>query len=263
MENFFRIDLRHIKLFKLLQIKHATTPYHPQCNAQAEVQNKIIAKYLSSFVDSTTLDWPLYMAPMAFAYNTALHRSIKATPFFLTYGIEPRLPALPTPDVRRYYGQSDVAEWFATLQHCRQLATHHNINASDEMQAQFNKKASPYNYVPDQLVYLDVQNFLGRNRKLAPKWMGPYPISKVFDAGVVQLKLNNRQLRVNVSRIKPYISPIPSPNVNHNCSSFLAEMLQTCCGKRTFIINFKLKYCVVKYKEYLDGSLISHVIGTL
>jgi transposase InsO family protein len=145
------------ELFKLLQIKHATTtPYHPQCNAQAEVQNKIIAKYLSSFVDSTTLDWPLYMAPMAFAYNTALHRSIKATPFFLTYGIEPRLPALPTPDVRRYYGQSDFAQWFATLQHCRQLATHHNINASDEIQAQFNKKASPYNYVPDQLVYLDV-----------------------------------------------------------------------------------------------------------
>ena len=201
------------ELFKLLQIKHATTtPYHPQCNAQAEVQNKIIAKYLSSFVDSTTLDWPLYMAPMAFAYNTALHRSIKATPFFLTYGIEPRLPAFPTPDVRRYYGQSDVAEWFATLQHCRQLATHHNINASDEMQAQFNKKASPYNYTLNQLVYLDVQNFLGKNRKIAPRWMGPYPITKLFDAGVVQLQLNNRQLRVNVSRIKPYVSPIPIPN---------------------------------------------------
>ena len=201
------------ELFKLLQIKHATTtPYHPQCNAQAEVQNKIIAKYLSSFVDSTTLDWPLYMAPMAFAYNTALHRSIKATPFFLTYGIEPRLPAFPTPDVRRYYGQSDVAEWFATLQHCRQLATHHNITASDEMQAQFNKKASPYNYTLNQLVYLDVQNFLGKNKKIAPRWMGPYPITKLFDAGVVQLQLNNRQLRVNVSRIKPYVSPIPIPN---------------------------------------------------
>ncbi len=117
----------NITFYQLLQIKHSTTtPYHPQCNSQAEVQNKIIAKYLSSFVDSTTLDWPLYMAPMAFAYNTALHRSIKATPFFLTYGIEPRLPAFPTPDLRRYYGQSDVAEWFATLQHCRQLAMFEN-----------------------------------------------------------------------------------------------------------------------------------------
>ena len=31
------------ELFTLLQIKHShTTPYHPQCNAQAEVQNKVI-----------------------------------------------------------------------------------------------------------------------------------------------------------------------------------------------------------------------------
>jgi IS30 family transposase len=89
------------ELLKLLQIKHATTtPYHPQCNSQAEVQNKIIQKYLATFVDKTTLDWPLYMAPLAFAYNTALHRSIKCTPFFLAYGVEPRLPSMPTPDVK-------------------------------------------------------------------------------------------------------------------------------------------------------------------
>jgi hypothetical protein len=33
-------------------MKHATTtPYHPQCNSQAEVQNIIIQKYLATFVD--------------------------------------------------------------------------------------------------------------------------------------------------------------------------------------------------------------------
>jgi hypothetical protein len=78
------------ELYKLLQIKHTTTsPYWPQCNSQAEVANKTIQKYLASFVDETTLDWPLYMAPKAFAYNTSLHRSIKSTPYFLTFGQEP------------------------------------------------------------------------------------------------------------------------------------------------------------------------------
>jgi hypothetical protein len=137
----------------LLQIKHShTTPYHPQCNAQAEVQNKVIQKYLAAFVDKTTLDWPLYIAPMAFAYNTALHRSIKSTPFFLTYGIDARLPSLPDPDLNRYYGQSDVAAWYATLQHCHQIAAQNNVQASNYMQSQFNKKASPYNYVVGQMV---------------------------------------------------------------------------------------------------------------
>ncbi len=36
------------ELFKLLEIKHSTTtPGHKQCNAQAEVFNKAMAKYLS------------------------------------------------------------------------------------------------------------------------------------------------------------------------------------------------------------------------
>ena len=73
------------ELYALLKIKHSTTtPYWPQCNCQAEVANKTIQKYLASFVDATTLDWPLYMAPMAFAYNTSVHWLIKTMPFFLT-----------------------------------------------------------------------------------------------------------------------------------------------------------------------------------
>jgi transposase InsO family protein len=197
------------ELFKLLNIKHSTTtPHHPQCNSLAEVQNKIIQKYLASFVDKTTLDWPLYMAPMAFAYNTALHRSIKTTPFFLTFGVEPRVPSFPTPDVRRYYGQSSVAEWYATLQHCRQLAAQHSMVASQQAETQFNKKASPYNYTVGQMVWLDERNFLGRNRKLSPNWTGPYAITKVFDAGVVELQLANRKTRVNVARVKPYLPPL-------------------------------------------------------
>ena len=37
------------ELFRLLGIQHSTTTaYHPQCNRQAEVANKTIAKYLMS-----------------------------------------------------------------------------------------------------------------------------------------------------------------------------------------------------------------------
>ena len=63
------------ELFKLLKIRHATTsPYHPQCNSQAEVANKTIAKYLTSVVDKSTLDWEDYIGPLMFSYNTSFHR---------------------------------------------------------------------------------------------------------------------------------------------------------------------------------------------
>ncbi len=55
------------ELFTRLGMAHLTTSsHHPQCNSQAEVANKTIAKYLSSFCDDSTLDWELYLAPLMF-----------------------------------------------------------------------------------------------------------------------------------------------------------------------------------------------------
>jgi hypothetical protein len=81
------------KLFKRLGTNLlTTTPHHPQCNSQAEVVNKMIAKYLATFCDDSTLDWELYLAPLMFFYSTSFHCSNKSSPFYLTFGMEPRLP---------------------------------------------------------------------------------------------------------------------------------------------------------------------------
>ena len=96
------------ELFTLLDIKHTTTtPAHPQCNAQVEVFNKTVAKYLSSFVDSTTLDWESYIPALMFSYNTSYHSTIATTPFELLYGMKARTPTFPASDVeRKFYGES-------------------------------------------------------------------------------------------------------------------------------------------------------------
>ncbi len=72
------------QLFKALNIRHSTTSSdHPQCNSQAEFCNKTIAKYLTAFVDSSTLNWEPYVSALMLANNTSFHRSIQATPFSL------------------------------------------------------------------------------------------------------------------------------------------------------------------------------------
>jgi hypothetical protein len=77
------------------------------------------------------------------------------------------------------------------------------------MQSQFNKKASPYNYVIGQMVWSNVRNFLGLNRKLSPLWEGPFPISKVYENGVVGIIYTNKKnVCINAARIKPYIDPV-------------------------------------------------------
>ena len=200
------------ELYTLLKMKHQTTSArHPQCNASAEVCNKTIAKYLNSFVDATTLDWELYLPPLMFSYNTSFHRSIKNSPYFLTFGIEPRLPSFPAPDLQRvFYGESSAAEMHQRLLFARNLAIQNNLQATEKYKdAHDNKnKAQKHSYQLKQLVLLENYNFLGKNTKLSPKWSGPHTIIALKgDHNVELLTITNKKLIVNVSRIKPYFLP--------------------------------------------------------
>ncbi len=62
------------ELFTLLKVQHTkTTLAHPKCNAQVEVFNKTMKKYLASFVDDTTLDWENFLPALMLSYNTSYH----------------------------------------------------------------------------------------------------------------------------------------------------------------------------------------------
>jgi len=199
-------------LFRLMQVQHTTTSaYHPQCNAQAEVANKTIAKYLASFVDDSTLDWEPYLAPLMFVYNTSFHRSIKTSPFFLTYGMEARQPNLPGPDLRRkFYGESTTDELLLRLLTARDVARRNNETTSSKTQADANRSTEAHTFKVGQLVLLDEHSFLHKNVKLAPNWSGPHTVLRLKNDNTVELKLKNgRVLITHASRLKPYFVPTP------------------------------------------------------
>ena len=203
------------ELYKLLKMTHqTTTSRHPQCNSQAEVANKTIAKYLSSFVDGTTLDWEQFLAPLMFSYNTSFHRSIKTTPHFLTFGIEPRISSFPTPDLRiKFYGESSSADLYQRLLKARDLARLCNESATEEYKQFHDRKAEISKYVVGQLVLLDEHSFLHKNTKLAPKWSGPHRVIRIKNDNNYELLLQNgKHLLVHANRLKPYFVPTRSDN---------------------------------------------------
>ena len=196
------------ELFKRLGSLHSTTtPHHPQCNSQAEVANKTIAKYLASFVDDSTLNWEDYLAPLMFSYNTSFHRSIKTTPFFVTFGIEPRQPGFPQTELRRkFYGETNTDELLQRLQVAREVARLNNEEATNEAQAYHDRKASAHEFKIGQLVLLNETYFLHKNAKLAPKWSGPHRITNLKGPNNAELLLNhnNKKLLVHTDRLKVY-----------------------------------------------------------
>jgi Integrase core domain len=202
-------------LFNALDVHHSTTAsYHPQCNSQAEVCNKTIAQYLSTTVNEATTDWELFLPALAFAYNTSYHRSVKATPFSLTFGLEARLPAFFASDIDRLHDGSEASSHLERLRWARQLAAEHNLAATDKQKENFDVKATHHSYHVGQFVLLEDFNFLNKNRKLAPRFSGPFRILRVKgDHNVELLLTNGRKIVVNVARVKPYLrESLPSPS---------------------------------------------------
>ena len=89
--------------------------------------------------------------------------------------MEPRLPNLPGPDVRRkFYGESSSDELLLQLLTARDVARRNNKTTTDQSQIDVIRKAVPHKFVNNQLVLLDEHSFLGKNAKLCPKWSGPH-----------------------------------------------------------------------------------------
>ncbi len=102
----------------------------------------------------------------------------------------PRLPALPAPDLQqKLYWESTTDDLIHKLLLTRDIARRNNEVASDEAERQFNKRAEPHSFLPDQLMLLDEHSFLAKNQKLAPKWSGPHKILRLKGDCNVELLL--------------------------------------------------------------------------
>jgi hypothetical protein len=105
---------------------------------------------------------------MQLAYNTSINSSTKASPFFIKFGQEARLPSLANPEIQRVVGEGVPENWFNTLQQARQMAVHNNLEVTEKSKDYFDSKISPTLFAIGQLVWLNEQNFMGRNKKLSP-----------------------------------------------------------------------------------------------
>ena len=140
-----------------------------------EVCNKTVAQYLKTQVESNTLDWELYMAPMAFSYNTSFHKTIKTTPFKLTFGQDAK--TLNFQDNTKHYGEDKSTELFQTMQtsyeDIHKVARDHTENAIERNVRDHDKKAFPRKFQVGDMVLLEVKDFPHKNKKLSEIYKGP------------------------------------------------------------------------------------------
>lgn len=212
-------------LWRLLDIEHkTTTPYHPQCNGQAEVFNKTIKHYLATAIldaRDSTLNWELYLGPLAFSYNTAIHAETKVSPFFTQLGYSPRVPLWAGVE---YPGDEVVAnrpfaEYLAKLQQAQHTArqiVHHNIQHSeDKRAARQMQKPSPFpSFEVGDRVWVQINQKVGKsgNEKLQPKWEPGIILARKSNTTYYVERTNRsrkKRATLNVALLKPRTSEAP------------------------------------------------------
>ncbi len=192
-----------------------TSPYHPQCNAEVEVFNKTVKKYLASYVDESTLNWEEWLPALMLAYNTSYHSTIATMPFELLFGVKPRLPSLPAPEIERHhYGESFAAERLQMLQQARKLAHQTANEQGEKCKNSFDKNTALHKFAIGQNVWLSNTTSIGKNAKLAPNWVGPYKIVDLNDTNA-KLKIKNKLKIVNIARLKPIVEE-PNIRLSHD-----------------------------------------------
>jgi hypothetical protein len=126
------------------------------------------------------------------------------TPFKLLFGVKPRLPSLPAPEIeRQHYGESFAAERLQILQHARKIAHETATEQGKMYKLSYDSKVAPHKFTIGK-IFLNDSTSIGKNSKLSPNWTGPFEIIDINDNNA-KIKIKNKLKVVNIARIKPFL----------------------------------------------------------
>ena len=197
METYLRpTEVRHRK----------TTPYHPQTNGKIERFNGTIGKMLAKYLFGKSVrHWDEYVEQALFAVRIRTHATSKYSPFFLLYGIHPRLPGDEPQSLSNESKIDELIDRFAKANEARIAAN----TALVDKAIQAGLIDADKVHLPELSIsdYVLVRN--ESHKKLQPKWFGPYKIIAVSPLGTYAIEdCNSRVVRdlINGNRLMKFPS---------------------------------------------------------
>ena len=183
---------------KRLGTRHrTTTPYHPRTNSKVENLNGTLGKMLTKYlIGKPTRLWDRFLAQALFATRVRLHAVSKRSPFYLVYGINPRLPSDENP-MRPLDIDVDTASLQARIDKVTTVRQTVNEKLLQEAVARGiirDQKVVPHTLKEGQWVLLRNES----RQKFEPQWFGPYKVLKRHTLGTYALQTPDRRILKNL-----------------------------------------------------------------
>ncbi|KAG1957249.1 retrotransposable element [Pimephales promelas] len=193
--------------------------FHPQSNGQTERANQDLERVLRCLVSKNPSSWSQQLSMVEYAHNTLPVSATGLSPFECSLGYQP--PIFPSLE-----SEVAVPSAHAFVQRCHRTWTRARetlLQVGERTKAKADRhRSKPPVYVVGQKVWLSTKNIPLRSvsNKLAPKFIGPFAVTKIISPVTVRLKLPPVYRRIHpafhVSKIKPVFysrinPPVPVP----------------------------------------------------
>ena len=187
-----------------------SSAFHPQTDGATERANRTMTQMIRQCVSPDQKDWVSKLPGIEFAINSARSSTTGFSPFQLNYGRN------PSPMIWRGQEEFPGVRKFAERMKMAVMGAHDSIIAARVTNTvQANRKRAAVQYQVGDLVYLSTKNISmpkGRARKLAPKYLGLFAVTKVLKEGATyQLALSDELLKRGINRsfhaslLKPHV----------------------------------------------------------
>jgi hypothetical protein len=191
------------ELSRLLGITlHASTAFHPESDGQTEILNAVMEQYLRAFCGFYQDDWVDWLPLAEFSANNHTSETTGVSPFFANYGWHPRMGTEPVPanetdtDVLQKQGHFDAAAAADRIGRITEK-TRAFMAEAQARQAHFadRHRDDAGTFRIGELVWISTENLRTARpmKKLDAKFIGPFPVTKVYPRAVaVQLPPERR-----------------------------------------------------------------------
>lgn len=203
--------VKFLKEQNIEQILVATAS--PQANGQIERVNRVLTPMIGKLTEvKNQSDWSSKLEQVEFALNNSLSSTTKIAPSMLKFGALQRGPIID--ELSEYLDElkTDKQANLVDLRHEADLAI--KMSQEKSLERHIKKVAPAKTYqIGDYVVIRNISTTVGVNKKLLPKYKGPYVIKEVLphDRYIVQ-DIENCQITqmpysgtIEASRIKNWI----------------------------------------------------------
>ena len=243
-------------LFQLIGTEVAlSTAYHPQSDGQTERANQTLEEILRKQVNATQDNWDSLLPMAEFAINDSISESTWFSPFQLMYGMHPCKPMDMITESKAPAADDFLKEMVTAISRARENI----VKTQIAMKEQADKHRRDHSFKIGDKVLLSTKNLKlpsTHSRKLSPKWVGPFTITRQKHRDSFELDLDGKfQIYpvFHVNLLKPWINnnntefpdrhqnPPPATVIDNN-EEFEAEAIikmRTRYGKTQYLVKWK------------------------